>query len=164
MVKCLMNFAHLFFLYSLSAPPNALISITICNLNGASKFDLCLTCTLCHQIHVFANLWLVPLITPLCGEAAWYVVFLHRGTVGRGDMKNPYELLNLRNLKISKFYKINIFQCMGKIFCVEFQRYLWNSTQNTLLPHWKIYISFSGEIISVLRFKSLEAFLKWTSN
>ena len=36
--------------------------------------------------------------------------------------KNAYELLNLRALKISMLYKNNIFQCMGTIFCVEFQR------------------------------------------
>ena len=35
--------------------------------------------------------------------------------------KNMYELLNLRALKISMLYKNHIFQCMGKIFCVEFQ-------------------------------------------
>ena len=41
-----------------------------------------------------------------------------------GCFKNAYELLNLRAaLKISKLYKNCIFQCMGKIFCVEFQRY-----------------------------------------
>ena len=39
-----------------------------------------------------------------------------------GRLKNAYELLNLRALKISMLYKIHIFQCMGKIFCVEFQR------------------------------------------
>ena len=33
-----------------------------------------------------------------------------------------YELLNLRALKISMLYKNHIFQCTGKIFCVEFQR------------------------------------------
>ena len=37
--------------------------------------------------------------------------------------KNTYELLNLRALKFSLVNKIYIFQCMGKIFCVEFQRY-----------------------------------------
>ena len=36
--------------------------------------------------------------------------------------KNAYELLNLRALKIPMLYKNRIFQCMGKIFCVEFQR------------------------------------------
>ena len=30
--------------------------------------------------------------------------------------------LNLRALKISLVNKMHIFQCMGKIFCVEFQR------------------------------------------
>ena len=39
-----------------------------------------------------------------------------------GRFKNAYELLNLRALKISMLYKSHIFQCMGKIFCVEFQR------------------------------------------
>ena len=36
---------------------------------------------------------------------------------------NGQELLNLRALKISMLYKNHIFQSMGKIFCVEFQRY-----------------------------------------
>ena len=40
-----------------------------------------------------------------------------------GRFKNTYELLNLRALKFSHVNKIHIFQCMGKIFCVEFQRY-----------------------------------------
>ena len=39
-----------------------------------------------------------------------------------GRFKNIYELLNARALKISMLYKNRIFQCMGKIFCVEFQR------------------------------------------
>ena len=37
-----------------------------------------------------------------------------------GRFKNTYELLNLRALNFSP--KIHIFQCMDKIFCVEFQR------------------------------------------
>ena len=40
-----------------------------------------------------------------------------------GRFKNTFELLNLRALKFSLVNKIHIFQCMGKIFCVEFQRY-----------------------------------------
>ena len=40
-----------------------------------------------------------------------------------GHFKNTYELINLRALKFSPVDKINIFQCMGKISCVEFQRY-----------------------------------------
>ena len=35
--------------------------------------------------------------------------------------KNADELSNLRTLKISMLYKNHTFQCMGKIFCVEFQ-------------------------------------------
>ena len=40
-----------------------------------------------------------------------------------GHFKNNYELLNLRALKFSPVNKIHIFQCMGKIFYEEFQRY-----------------------------------------
>ena len=36
--------------------------------------------------------------------------------------KNTYELLNLRALKFSPVNKIHIFQCIGKVFCVEFQK------------------------------------------
>ena len=43
-------------------------------------------------------------------------------SITRGHFKNAYEPLILRALKISMLYKNHIFQCMGKIFCVEFQR------------------------------------------
>ena len=45
--------------------------------------------------------------------------------IARGRLKNTYELLNLRvrALKYLPVNKIHIFQCMGEIFCVEFQRY-----------------------------------------
>ena len=39
-----------------------------------------------------------------------------------GRLKNEYELLNLRAHKILMLCKNHIFQCMGQIFCVEFQR------------------------------------------
>ena len=41
-----------------------------------------------------------------------------------GRFKNmyTYELLNLRALKISMLYNNCIFECMGKIICMEFQR------------------------------------------
>ena len=51
----------------------------------------------------------------------WFVNYDKCNTSG-GRFKNTYELLNLRALKISMLYKNHIFQCMGKIFCVEFQR------------------------------------------
>ena len=39
-------------------------------------------------------------------------------------VKNAYEVLTLGALKFSSVYKIYIFQSMGRIFCVEFQRVL----------------------------------------
>ena len=62
-----------------------------------------------------------------------------------GRFKNTYELLNLRALKFSPVNKIHIFQCMGMIFCVEFQRYplkfhskyLTHSLKDvTFMQHW----------------------------
>ena len=41
---------------------------------------------------------------------------------GRGFW-NTYELLNLKALKIAICYENRMFQCMGKIFCVQLQRY-----------------------------------------
>ena len=53
----------------------------------------------------------------LCVQTVqWYQ--LAWGALG----KNAEELLNIRDLKISMLYKNHIFHCMGKIFCVEFQR------------------------------------------
>ena len=40
-----------------------------------------------------------------------------------GISKSAYDLVNLRALKLSTLYKNRIFQCMGKIFCAEFQSY-----------------------------------------
>ena len=40
-----------------------------------------------------------------------------------GRFKNTCGLLNPRALKILMLFKNRIFQCMGKIFCVEFQRF-----------------------------------------
>ena len=39
-----------------------------------------------------------------------------------GHFKKAYELLNIRALKFSPVNKMHIFQCMDKIFSVEFQR------------------------------------------
>ena len=57
-----------------------------------------------------------------CTAALHWVSFTNRLAKPGGRFKNTYELLNLRALKISKLHKNHIFQCMGKIFCVEFQR------------------------------------------
>ena len=41
--------------------------------------------------------------------------------IDQGNFRNIYELLFLRALKISTLFKDCIFQCMDKMFCVEFQ-------------------------------------------
>ena len=70
------------------------------------------------------------------------------------------ELLNLRALKFSPVNKINIFQCMDKIFCGEFQRYPLKFHTNILPIHWKISFLYNTDILGALRFKSSCEFLK----
>ena len=61
--------------------------------------------------------------TPVTGGNLTVCTYILRSKFHSGGrFKNAYELLNLRALKISMLYKSHIFQCMGKIFCVEFQR------------------------------------------
>ena len=66
-----------------------------------------------------------------------------------GHFNNTYELLNLRALKISKLHKNHIFQCMGKIFCVEFQRVPLKFHTKYLTHTWK-----DVDFIHIWKFKS----------
>ena len=68
-----------------------------------------------------------------------------------GRFKKAYELLNLRALKFSPVNKMHIFQCMGKIFWVEFQRvplkfhtkYLTHTLKDTIfIQHWNFKSSW----------------------
>ena len=52
---------------------------------------------------------------------------------------------------MNKFY---IFQCMGKIFCVEFQRLPLKFHTKYLTIHWKMIILYNVENLRALRFKS----------
>ena len=47
---------------------------------------------------------------------------LYHGSLG-GRFKNTYELVNLGACKILLINKLHIFQCIGKTFCAEFQRF-----------------------------------------
>ena len=61
--------------------------------------------------------------------------------MSRGRFKNTCKLVNLGFYKISLINKLHIFQCIGKIFCVEFQRvplkfhtkYLTHTLKDTIL-------------------------------
>ena len=72
-----------------------------------------------------------------------------------GRFKNRYELLNLRALKISIFNKNHTFRCMGKVFCVEFQR-VPLKFHTKYLTHTLKDVDFlsRGENLRALRFKS----------
>ena len=77
------------------------------------------------------------------------IPWVHRGfsrTRGR-PFKNTYELLNLRAHKFSPVNRMHIFQCMGKIFRMEFQmvplkfhtKYLIHTLKDKLfMKHWNV--------------------------
>ena len=78
-----------------------------------------------------------------------------------GRFKKAYELLNLRALKFSPAHKMHIFQCMGKLFCVEFQRYPLKFHTKYISHTLKdMFFLYNIEILRALRFKSSYAFLK----
>ena len=79
-----------------------------------------------------------PILSRKLGDITW------------GRFKNTYELLDIRALQYSPVSKIHIFQCMGEIFCVEFQRY----------PLIHVGFLCNIEILRALRFKSSCTFLK----
>ena len=84
-------------------------------------------CTHVHTGHAHALLYMCELyMSGILASLKSTNRYLHIKTCVSetgGRFKNTYELLNLRALKISILHKNYIFQCMGKIFCVEFQRY-----------------------------------------
>ena len=101
----------------------------------------------------------------LCAGLFWRERFLCKTDVtdiptgAWGRFKNTYELLKLRALKFSLVNKIHIFPCMGKIFCVEFQRiplkfhtkYLTHTLEDVIfIQHWNSKSSKNYELIRVL--------------
>ena len=73
-----------------------------------------------------------------------------------GHLKNAYWLINLGALKFSTLYQNYIFQCMGKIFRMKFQRYL----QNMLPIQWKKCSLLKIEDLGAPRSTSSKAFLE----
>ena len=116
-------------------------------LNTVPQIWLCFMAKICMS---FLNLtwWKYPYF---CVSYDARVPLLRPG----GHFKNLYKLVNLRALKFSTWYKNRIFQCVGKIFCVEFQSSLWNSTQNILPIHWKMYSLLISENFQAPRFTIL---------
>ena len=90
----------------------------------ARRGDLCTVTQRIHSMNPNAgrlNKGLARGVGMLVLTGAPVVLLVHWMGPG-GRFKNTYELLSLRALKISMLYKNRTFQCMGKIFCVEFQR------------------------------------------
>ena len=122
----------------------------------------------CHQsFWIMSNLWVCNhwyVLNKLCMQMVqclWSLDICTQSDVGSGGhFKNTYELLNLTALKFSPVNKIHIFQCMGKIFCVEFQRYPLQFHTKYLTHILKIRFLYNIEILRALRFKSSYSFLK----
>ena len=83
----------------------------------------------------FMSRWCFNMCKPLAGAQFMHILWTHNSTFlwvlimismmirGGGHFKNTYEVENPRAFKISMLYENRIFQCMGKIFCVAFQRF-----------------------------------------
>ena len=126
---------------------------------GISSHDIDLVSLIYSRSHQVLALTTVILQWTHDTLRTFHFQFTKKQTLGLtlrawGRFKNAYELLNLRALKISTLYKNHIFQYMGKIFCMDFKGYLWNSTQNILPIHWKIQFLCNIEILRALSFKS----------
>ena len=86
-----------------------------------------------------------------------------------GRFKNAYELLNLRALKCSPVNKMRIFQCMGKIFCVEFQRvplkfhtkYLTHTLKDTIW--YDVQLLRALDLRTHTHFETPTLILKWVA-
>ena len=83
------------------------------------------------------------------------------------DFKGPYDPQRFSQHSMILICYVVLVQVMAwhqmtrgvRIFCVEFQRYIWKST-NSLPIHRKIRLLYNIEILRALRFKSSYAFLK----
>ena len=93
--------------------------------------------------------WLLAGRSPLSLIGAHDVWWSYEMAGGR--FKKAYKLLNLRALKFSPVNKMHIFQCMDKIFCVEFQReplkfrtkYRTHALKDTIfIQHWNFKSSW----------------------
>ena len=78
--------------------------------------------------------------------------------ITRGRFENTYELVNLGARQFIFINKLRIFQCMGKIFCVEFQwgplrfhkKYLTHTLKKTIfIQYWKFKSSQIYELVNV---------------
>ena len=89
------------------------------------------TCDTVTLVYTFLSLAWVKLDVGRCITFKYFIyypcwpLYVARCVERSGGpvFQNVYELLNLRSLKILMLYKKHIFQCMGMIFCVEFQRF-----------------------------------------
>ena len=90
--------------------------------------------------------------TPHFDEIPWKLFQLFWGC-----FRNVYELFDLRRLKFSTLHKY-IFQCMGKIFCVEFQRYPLKFPTKYLTHFLMLFILFRGSDLRALRLRARKHF------
>ena len=72
----------------------------------------------------------------------------------RDHLKNAYGHLHIRVPKFLPLNNMHIFQYMNEIFSWNLKRYLWNSTQDVLAIHWKIWFFHSSQNLKALIFKN----------
>ena len=126
---------------------------------------LCEESIQCSMYETVNMLYLVPLIDADLGSSSenkkqkylcyvcWLCLWIraNKSKLFKKHFRKADELLNPRALKFSYVNKIHMFQCMGKIFCVEFQRvtlkfhtkylthYLWHTLKDASFIHHCIH-------------------------
>ena len=80
-----------------------------------------------------------------CTKIMWHLIY-HLNDVIRGHLKKTYEFVNLRALMISTSCIIASFNVWGRCFVWNFKGTLWNSTQNILPIHCKMYSLLRSEV------------------
>ena len=89
-----------------------------------------------------------------------YILSLSWQPWSRGHFKNTYELLNVWALNFHMWIKSTSFNVWVKYFVCNFKGNLWNSTQNILPIHWKMWSLYNIKILRAFRFESSYAFMK----
>ena len=97
---------------------------------------------------------------PCCAKLAWSVPYLcHTSRLQKwwtrgGISKTILSSSILEHIQFQCFIKIAPFNVWVRYFEWNFKGTLWNSAQNILPIHWKMWILSTGENLRALRFKS----------
>ena len=138
------------------------MDLDVCCLRKAVEFNHSLISELRQFVFMlcFVSLLYISISSYLPSQVFWshHLPAICCCQLDRGAFQNTYELVNLGALKFSLINKLHIFQCMIKIFCMEFQRepskfhtkYLTHTLKETIfIQYWKFRSSYIYEVVNI---------------